>query len=396
MKNLIFICNALDDVTRLERGIVTDSPAASRKIFLLCKAMSNANVSTTIVSLGRGKQDGSGRFYRSKVRRVKGIAIVYLPFLHLPVLSELLTLFSSLPIFWRLIRKKTIKVLLLYNRMPAYLPVLIFAKLLRIERVLDLEDGAIDIKQWTLSGLISRILNGLFDSLCSGGALLACQSLERATKLRPTQCCYGITEAQTSKVNWAISPIKVLLGGTVSDDTGALLLINAIKKLRQESPSWAENINFIITGKGDCLEQFKLLAAQPGKPEVMVHGRTTDDEYKRILGGTHVGLALKPNKGALAETTFPSKVTEFASQNILVVTTDISDVRKVLAEGAIYLEFDDSELLINKLQWIEENRDAARTISLKGGQAISNTCAPEKVGLLLRDFLFKTSDRVQH
>ncbi len=390
MRNLFFICNALDDMTRLERGIVTDSPAASRKVFLLSKAARKAGVRVLVVSLGRGKQDGSGRYFRGKVHRVDGVPVIYLPFFHSPVLSELLTLFSSIPILWRLHRKKVKKSVLFYNRMPAYLPILIFAKVLRIDTALDLEDGAIDLNHWSLSGAKARILSWLFDTLCSGGSLLACQALESATKLRPTQCCYGTSDTLSTTVSWDLSPVTVLLGGTVSYDTGAPLLINAINMLREKSPSWARNIRFQITGKGDCLEQFKVLADAPGKPEVIVHGRTTDDEYRQILECTHVGLALKPNTGVLAHTTFPSKVIEFASQGILVVTTDISDVRKVLADGAIYLEIDDSTLLIEKLRWIVENRDAARVLSLNGAQAVSAACAPDRVGQMLSDFLFES------
>ena len=391
MNNLFFICNALDDVTRLERGIVTDSPAASRKIFLLCRAMSKAGVRTTVVSLGRGRQDGSGRYFRAKAQRVGGVPVIYLPFLHVPVLSELLTLFSSVPVLWRLYRKNVTKTILFYNRMSAYLPVLIFAKILRIKTVLDLEDGAIDLTHWSLSGVKSRILSWFYDTLCSGGALLACRALESATKLRPTQCCYGTLDTLSTTVNWNLLPVTVLLGGTVSYDTGASMLIDAVSLLREQSPAWASNISFNITGKGDCLEQFKALAAGSGKPEVIVHGRTTDEEYRQILASIHVGLALKPNSGALADTTFPSKVIEFASLGILVMSTDISDVRKVLADGAIYLEDDDPKLLIEKLRWVVEHRDAARALSLTGVQAVSAVCAPERVGHRLSDFLFKSS-----
>lgn len=387
--NLFFICNALDDLTRLERRIATDSPAASRKVFLLCRAMRKAGLHPIIISLGRGRQNGSGRYFRGKVRRANGVAVIYLPFLHLPVLSELLTLFSSIPIFWHLHSKKVHKTVLFYNRMPAYFPILILAKILQIKTVLDLEDGVIDLTPWSFSWIKSGMLSWLFDGLCSSGALLACQALESATKLRPTQCCYGTSEIQPKQVNWNSLPITVLLGGTVSADTGAPLLIDAIRILRDDAPSWAKNIRFVITGKGDCIEQLALLANSSKKPEVLMLGRTTDEEYKNILNTTHIGLALKPNTGALANTTFPSKVTEFASQGILVITTDISDVRKVLADGTLYLETDDPKLLIEKLHWVVENPDAAQTLALKGMQNLSAVCAPEKVGQQLKEFLFQ-------
>ena len=374
MRNLFFICNALDDLTRLERGIVTDSPAASHKVFGLSKAMRKAGVHVLVISLGRGRQDASGRYFRCKVHRVNGVAVIYLPLLHFPILSELLTLLSSVPLLWRLNKRKKGGAVLFYNRMVAYLPLLIFAKIFRIDTVLDLEDGETNLKYWSLSGIKSVVLSWLFD----------------------TVCCYGTSDTLPTTVSWDLPKVNFLLGGTVSEDTGALLLIQAIKLLRDKSPAWAKDISFNITGKGDCLELFQVLAMAASYPEVIVHGRTTDDEYSEILANTHVGLALKPNSGVLAHTTFPSKVIEFASHGILVVTTDISDVRKVLTDGAVYLEVDDPMLLIDKLRWILEHRGAAKAISLKGQQLVSVVCEPQRVGEVLSDFIFKSLVSEQH
>ena len=123
-----------------------------------------------------------------------------------------------------------------------------------------------------------------------------------------------------------------------------------------------------------------------------MHGRTSDAEYKQILARTIVGLALKPNAGQLAETTFPSKVIEFASHDILVLTTDISDVRKMLGDGALYVEKDDVDALIEKMRLVMENKIQARQISLRGMQAVAAACSPEHVGSSLRDFLFRCAE----
>ena len=136
------------------------------------------------------------------------------------------------------------------------------------------------------------------------------------------------------------------------------------------------------------MSQFQCLAEEVKMPMVIVHGRITNSEYHQMLTRTQVGLALKPNLGKLANTTFPSKVIEFASHQILVVSTDISDVRKVLSNGAIYLTNDDPRLLIDKLRWIVENREQANDLALKGARAVNLTCAPEKVGLMLKQFIF--------
>lgn len=393
MKSLFYICNALDDSTRLERGIVTDSPAASGKIFHVCKALRGADVRSMVISMGRGRQDNSGRYFQSKVKRVNGITVIYLPFFHYPILSELLSLVSIIPILWRLRSGKGVKVSLFYNRMPVYFLGLVMSKVLRFRTILDLEDGEITITKWSLSNFKSKMLTGIFDMLCTDGALLACSALEKATKLRPTICCYGTSEVRSTTIGKNTLPqVSILFGGTVSVDTGAQLLIDAIMFLREQGFPWAKNIQFEISGKGDSIIEFVTLAKDNRKPNVIVHGRTTDNEYRQLLARTQVGLALKPNSGVLAHTTFPSKVIEFASHGILVVTTDISDVREVLSDGAIYLVEDNVQNLVDKLHWIAKNREEANDLALKGKRNIAETCSPKIVGKKLKQFLFDAED----
>ena len=388
VNRLFYICNALDDTTRLERGIVTDSPAASRKIFLICQAMRKAGVRPLVISLGRGRQDGSGRYFKSKVCRVNGIPVIYLPFLHWPVLSELLSLFSIIPILWRTRLLHGVKAALFYNRMPAFLFGVVIARVLRFRTVLDLEDGEVNLDKLSFRSVKWRVFNWFFDSFCKNGALLACDALKDMTRLRPICCCYGTCEAHPALPRQSIFPVTVLFGGTVSLDTGAQLLLDTINALRKESPSWAKNIQFEISGKGDSVAQFELLVDGIRHPKVIVHGRLTDDEYKQLLARTHVGLALKPNAGAFAYTTFPSKVIEFASHGILVVTTDISDVRKIFTDGAIYLTEDDASQLMDELRWIVEQCEAASDLASRGHHAVADLCSPPNVAQTLKSFIF--------
>ncbi|UNE78277.1 hypothetical protein IMY97_23195 [Pectobacterium versatile] len=66
MKKIIIICNAIDDVVRSERSITTDSPAASRKVFMLADALADTHVHVDIISMGRGKANGGLKFYNLK------------------------------------------------------------------------------------------------------------------------------------------------------------------------------------------------------------------------------------------------------------------------------------------------------------------------------------------
>lgn len=383
-----YICNALDDVTREERHIVTDSPAASRKVFMLMQAARSRGIRGIVLSMGRGSATGERTYFRSKAERVAGVPVVYLPFSHVPLFSELLTLTAFVPLLWRLRKMPGRKTALFYNRLPGYIFALLSARLFGMKTTLDLEDGETFLTEKSVRGMKARAMRWLFDTFCSGGALLACTALEKSTALRPVQTCYGVTDVAAPQADWPTTNMSILFGGTVAAYTGATLLIDTLKTLRARAPEWAKQVTFEITGKGESMGQFSQFADAPGVPAVVVHGRTSDEEYRQILKRARVGLSLRPNLGALADTTFPSKVIEFASNDILVLATETNDIAQVLGEGAIYLGVDDVDLLIEKIQWIVQNRAAAREVALTGMRAVGAKCSPENVGKMLDDFLF--------
>lgn len=385
---VLIVCNALDDATRLERGITTDSPAGSRKVFLLCQALRLAGVRPWVVSLGRGKAGGSMEFFPSRVRRVDGIPVFYAPFSRIPFLSELISLLAPIWIVFRF-RQQNPKAVIFYNRLVAYLPVLLLASFLSYRNLLDLEDGEVPGNNSKRAGVLSQLLPWLYDRFCSGGALLACSALAKLTRIRPVFLYYGTAVGEVLSTKWRGSSVSVLMGGTLSADTGAELLIDTIRQLRRAPPLWAEQLRFEVTGKGPSLEGLQTLATEAGIPKVLIHGRTTNLEYREVLGRCDVGLALKPNSGVLANTTFPSKVIEFSAAGLLVLTTDISDVRQIFCDGARYLTRDEPQALVDLLEDIVKNRAAAQVCANKGMRKIRECCSPDLAGRAVADFIFE-------
>lgn len=384
---VLIICNALDDFTRQQRGITTDSPAASRKIFMLCQALRLAGISPCVVSLGRGRAGGSARFFPHVIRRVQGVPVFYAPFSRIPFLSELISLLAPLGIIFRL-RRQDQKAVIFYNRMIAYLPALLVASFFGYRNVLDLEDGEVPASGQKQAGVLARLVPKVFDRFCGGGALLACNALAEYTTARPVLCYYGTAVGEPLSIKWQSECVTVLMGGTLCFDTGAELLINALRQLRRVSPPWAEKLCFEVTGKGPSLEGLTALATESGTPKVFVHGRTTDLQYREVLRRSDVGLALKPNTGPLANTTFPSKVIEFAAEGLLVLSTDISDVHQVLGSGAIYLTQDEPQMLIDLLESVVRDRTTAHERAQRGLRSVQTLCAPHSSGQRIANFIF--------
>ncbi|NWA04468.1 glycosyltransferase [Pseudomonas gingeri] len=385
---VLVVCNALDDKTRVERGIVSDSPAASRKVVMLCQALREAGARPCILSLGRGRANGSFTYFPRSVKRVAGVPVVYAPFSHVRFLSQFLSLFFLIGTLLRLSSSQR-KAVIFYNRMSAYLPLLLAASVTGYRRFLDLEDGEVAGQgSGSLKALLGRSITWLYDRLCSDGALLACSALAQMTGIRPVHCYYGSTSTKKFEVKPGTNPRAVLMAGTLNTDTGADLLIETVRLLRQEKDEWARNLQFEVTGKGEALQALQGLANESGTPKVTLHGRTTDAQYAEVLERCSVGLALKPVGGPLADTTFPSKVIEFAEAGLLVLSTDISDVRAVLGSGAIYLTRNDSAELAALFRKIVEDPEESLTCARRGQQAAIARCAPQLAGRAVYDFMF--------
>jgi glycosyltransferase involved in cell wall biosynthesis len=356
----------------------------------MAKSMRACGGNVCIVSWGRGRQDGSGAYFQGVVKRVQGVPVVYLDFLNLPVLSEVISLLAPAIFFWRKRYKSKSATILFYNRLAAYLPTVLLARVLRCQTFLDLEDGDPRGLRGTMRRRSTRTVNWLFDHLCKEGVLLACEALLAQTRIRPAICYYGSVECQPRTVDWHSAKLSVLMGGTLSQETGAQQLIDAITILRDQQNDWATELEIQVTGRGDCLASFENLGSKQVNPLVIVHGRTTDAEYARIVARSHVGLALKPRAGNLAYTTFPSKVTEMAGAGLIVVTTDISDVRKVLDGHALYVGTNSAQELIENLKWIALNRTAAKALAEAGANAIYELFNPKSAGKRLLDFLISS------
>lgn len=385
---LLILCNAFDDQTRIERGVSTDSPAGSRKVFLLAKALRKGGVRAWVLSLGRGRAGGRASFFRGVVRRIDGVPVIYAPFSTVPLLSELISLLALVPVVFRL-NRRGMNGALFYNRMLAYLPALLLCSFLGFKRFLDLEDGEVVSSGGVVRRFGLRVLRRVFDALCSDGALLACSALKSWTSVRPTFCYYGTAIGDASPHRFSSDRLTVLMGGALWPETGADLLADAIERMRAAAPSWADPLQFEVTGQGSGLERFRILERSAGAPYVRVHGRTTDAEYREILARCDIGLALKLNAGSLAHTTFPSKVVEYAAAGMLVMTTDISDVRSVLGEqGAVFLTKDDPDLLCTLFREAIQEREQCRALALNGMSRVRELCDPAMAGVALGRFMF--------
>lgn len=386
---VIYLCAAVDDATKKERNIHFDSPAATNKVFGLAKALQTQGVDVCILSLGRGRQTGDGKKFSTTARKVSDIPILYAAFWHYPWLTHIVGALSMLMLLIGLYRNRSGRmVVIAYNRIWHYLPALIFSAIFRIHCYLDLEDGTIESNKF-ITRIVNFVSRKLFEMLCDKGALIAAKSL--ADQLQNTRVfvCYGCAELIPGTLaKWDAKPINILFGGSLLPETGVPLLIDAIELLEKFHPELVGQVIIFVTGQGKMTEQLERFSNNKGKNWIKYYGSVDRETYLDILDHAHVGLCLKLSSSSMGKTTFPSKIIEYASHGLLIISTKVSDVPVLLDEhSAILLSADEPLVLVEAILRIIHNCREAKILSKQGQYRIQSVCNYAYVGQELKIFL---------
>lgn len=387
---VVYICNALDESVRERRQITTDSPAATNKVRGLANAMRDAQLHCIVLSLGRGRQNGGGSWHPAEIRRVGRTLFVYCGFLHLPLLTHLISALSVAYIVVKIAWRQSNLTVLSYNRSYHYILALIAARLLKVRSFLDLEDGYNNEGESLCGRLKNTIMGKAFGWLCPDGAMVANFGLSKQLACPPILACYGVAEdiGEPSQ-DWQSEQMQILFGGTLIEEVGCGLLISAVDILRHQKPNLVKKLRFVVTGKGPCADDFRALSIRA--PEWVTFLESLPSiEYKKILHASHIGLSLRLAAYEMSNTTFPSKIVEYAQHGLLVVSTRTSDVPLLFGETALYLNEETASALADFLGSLVESREKLSVIALEGRKKILRACSPLKIGLDMKAML--TSD----
>ncbi len=377
---VVYLSNAVDESIRVERAITTDSPAATNKVFALAGAMRGVGIRCTVLSLGRGRQNGTGVRHAAKARRLEHGAVLYAAFWQLPWLTHLVSFVSLAWLLAKLIRRHPALRVLVYNRAYHYVPGLLLARLLGAQVYLDLEDGYIVEGRGGIRYLKNTLMRRLFSWLCPHGSMVANSGLARQLDRPPAMVCHGVASAtHVPCQDWDSGRLQVLFSGTLLEEVGSNLLMAALEILRRQHPDMVRRMHVVVTGKGPFAEAFRSLAEQA--PDWLTFGesmRRTD--YLNVLNSSHVGLSLRLSACEMGATTFPSKVVEYAQHGLLVLTTRASDVPMLFGKEALYLEEESAQALAALLACLPGLRENLRNTAIRGRKRVLNACAPEVVG----------------
>ena len=383
---IVFLCGVIDEATRAGRRIAHANPAATQKVINFCRALLATGARPLVLSLGRGRQDGSGRSHPAFAKRVAGIPFVYARFGHSPLATHLISAASLVALVLRLCRRGKLT-LIAYNRLWHYVPALIIARMLGARCCLDLEDGSVKRGRAAALRMFDRLAALCFDALCSHGALLANKALQAQTSIKRTLVWHGTMPGFGTLADWDARPLGVILGGTLNDERGCGIFIEAVKLLMRQAPAMRQAMRFFVTGQGPMCPALEQLAATSGG-WVSFEGLVGRERSLQILRTCHVGLMLNLSSSDMSHTTFPSKVLEYAAAGLLVISTCVSDIPALFENDAAVLLADETPAaLAAALIKVCSAPGTAVETARRGRDRVRAACDPQRVANTITRFL---------
>ncbi len=382
----VYLSNAMAESVANERSIKTDSPAGTNKVLSVCRAIRLAGGRPLVLSLGRGRQNRSGSKHPAKVVRQNGIPIIYAAFWNIPALTHVVSLSSAGAIMAYLCMRRRVRSVMSYNRSPHFLAALSIANAFRRPCFLDLEDGYIVARASILARWRSAFFVGFYDRLCRYGAMLAASALSRQTHIRPNIVVWGAVSRSGEFPSDRFSSLersrfRILFSGSLLEEVGSRLLIDAVALLRQNFPA-GPDLEILVSGKGSYAEVFKTVTDPAVRFPLRYLGSIPSAGYKQVMASVHAGLSLRLGRYPMSLTTFPSKVVEYAVNGLLLVTTANGDVPTLFGSaGAIYLEEETPESLAALLirLTVMPSEQMAR-VAEAGRRATIEACDEENIG----------------
>lgn len=275
-----------------------------------------------------------------------------------------------------------------YNYYPEYVLAAAYLFLIGNRGYLDIEDHP--VRNWVLREIVARWSYPVMLFLCRPRVICASTGIGELSRAPAYHVIHGIADpaSNTARRDFANPTLSVLFGGTLVPDLGTELLADCVDLMQNSGRFVANPIAFHVTGFGDP-QRLRALA-QAGTVNgvtVFFHGEVNHDQYLEVSTTCTVGLSLRIPESDTGVTTFPSKVAEIAALGMGLVTTDISDVKRLFGDTAIYLDPPTADNLMRVLFDLTQDKTALQRLAQVCHQRGIEVFSPGSVGASLVAFL---------
>ena len=338
----IYVCNVFDQHRKTLYNITSDSPAAYNKVKNVSKGIKKAGEDISVVSIGMGNTN-THKYLSPCGTTLEGLGIFFLSSVSLKVVKNIYSTFSLF--FFFLKNKNKIKNIIFYNYQPEYFLTFFTAWILNKKLILDIEDGIND--ELTIHQKYFRnLLLKSYLKFSNRKVITVSNKLLNDSCCNLGYVCYGVhdfDENPISENKKVVGKLKVLFSGTLNQQTGVPHLLNLIDLIKSHKLV-RDSIELNVTGFGSMEVDLKNAAKECSF--VKFHGRVDFESYKKILKRSNIGLVLKDAESSMGHTTFPSKIVEFASEGLLLITSKVSDVPKIFNDDEVYFVSSPEESLL--------------------------------------------------
>lgn len=293
--------------------------------------------------------------------------------------------------------------ILLYTRTPSLMLFSFFCcKLLKSKLILEVTE--FPTKDFNKYSIIRPIFPYLFLKLFDGFSCISSPISEYCSKYRRKNAKVIIVPPLVIQNSFANQPEHdscvneyVLYSGTLSfHRDGIDNLIKAFKKIHEIFPS----IKLLLGGKwiNDFVRDDAINLIHKLKLEgiVIFTGFVSPDELNKLVFNAKI-LCVPRKNNHETKSAFPTKLIEYISTGLPVLTTNVGDISKYLTNGEnVYLAEPDSvEAIEEKLTYILKNYEEALNVGLNGKNLANQEFTSETGTLKLIKLLADLSqDRV--
>jgi glycosyltransferase involved in cell wall biosynthesis len=387
MKRVFYFAPVSTDALNLRFGQKLEVGAQANKVLGVCGALKAADIFPIVVS-GLISSPIWSVFDGTKHFRTSGVCFSKLFVTGQGVVKRGVASIAYIVYAIRYVRSDD--QVILYNYFPEYIPAALYLRIFRKAAVLDLEDAPRSDEPG-LRGWGNRVIFPIVFWLCSKSYLTVSRQLGEQLGLRRCLAVYGVSsffDNNDHSDKFKSEEVKILFGGSIVLETGLELFQAAVGLLLDSEPQIP--LHFFITGNFPNDEMQKLAAkvASTSRMRISVFSNLPTKEYRKLAEEADVGLCLKLPSTSIGQTTFPSKVIEFAALGMLVLSTSVSDVPVIFDdESALLLTSEDPKELAAALSEVSRNRGKAAERARNGRQLVLDRFSKSAVGKEIVEFL---------
>jgi glycosyltransferase involved in cell wall biosynthesis len=390
-ENILICCNYIDDYIYSLRHLTYRNSAASNKLLGLSETINSGEIASALLSLGRGPSKKQSQYFRQLNLQRGEVFLHVLPYISVPVLTHF---FSACALCWAAHRLKTKgSVFLFYNYQIHYLPAILYCRLLGIKSYMIVDDDIPDLAHATSITLIpllaKKCLSCVYD-LLTGDKVMTSYKLFRNNKCRKKVFTYYTSTKSVQVINrntYNARRLRFLFSGTLSEDSGLHLFVD-LMRLINENISIASQVEFYITGNFN-IQYVRSLLRSINDVKIIILPNLSRHQYSELIKNCDVGLSLKLPGTTYGMYTFPSKVFDYVSNGLAVISTDISDVKDIFGDSVIFVE--NSQVpyafqLYNHLVEIVSNPDILALYSASSQNIVATKFSQQWLGQRLSKF----------